>query len=72
MSRLEKLQELEAKLYIEMQSAGSRELAALAKQYRETLAEIEQIEGGDDANDEIAEILSGRDGMSDSVRKSRA
>ena len=72
MDRLEKLRELEAKLYTEMQTAGSRELAALAKQYRETLAEIEQIEGGDQANDEIGEILSGRDGMSDSVRKSRA
>ena len=72
MDRLEKLQELEAKLYTEMQTAGARELASLAKQYRETLLEIEQIEGGEQADDEIGEILSGRDGMSDSVRKNRA
>ena len=71
MYRLKKLKELEAKLYAELQNAESRSVAAIARQYRETIREIEEIEGGNAADDEIGEILSGRDGMSDSVRKDR-
>ena len=53
---------------------GSRDLAQLSRQYRETLREIEEIEGGMDPDDEIAEILSGReaDGKSGAVRKNRS
>ena len=61
MARIEKLKELEAKLYIAMQGAQNKDLATLAKQYRETLKEIEEIEGTEDNNDDISEILSERE-----------
>lgn len=70
-TRLDKLKALAKVLAQEIDEAESKELASLARQYRETLKEIEEIEGGSDLNDEIGEILSGRDGMSDSVRKNR-
>lgn len=49
---------------------GARDLAQLSKQYRETLHEIEEIEGATIHDDEIAEILSEREaaGESRSVR----
>lgn len=69
MNRLEKLKRLETDLYELMSKANSRSYAPLAKQYRETIKEIEEIEGVDD-DDEIGEILTDRkaDGKSDSVR----
>lgn len=74
MSRLEKLKELERDLYELMKKANSRSIAPLARQYRETLKEIEEIEGAENNGDEIAEILSGReaDGKSGAVRKGRS
>lgn len=47
-----------------------RDLAALSRQYRETIREIEEIEGATIHDDEIAEILAERDaaGESRSVR----
>ena len=53
---------------------GARDLAQLAKQYRETLKEIEEIEGAETTNDEISEILAERaaDGKPGAVRKNRA
>ena len=53
---------------------GARGLSQLAKQYRETLMEIEQIEGAEPSGDEISEILADRaaDGKSGAVRKNRA
>ena len=60
MARLDKLKELEAHLYEAMAEADNRTLAALARQYRETIREIEEIEGAANADDEIAEILSER------------
>lgn len=57
MARLEKLKELEDKLYTEMQMASSKEIAAIAKQYRETLREIEELEGQNVEEDEIAKLL---------------
>ena len=49
---------------------GARDLASLARQYRETIKEIEEIEGATIHDDEIAEILSEREaaGESRSVR----
>lgn len=46
-----------------------RDLAALSRQYRETIKEIEEIRGVAD-DDEIGEILSARkaDGKPDAVR----
>ena len=73
MNRLEKLKELEAELKELMNKANSRSFAPLAKQYRETLKEIEEIEGVN-TNDEIGDILAEReaDGKSGAVRQSRA
>lgn len=72
--RLEKLKELEAKLYVAMRTAGSKELASIARQYRETLREIEEIEGGESDGDEIAELLESRgaDGKAGAVRPDRS
>ena len=72
MTRLEKLKNLEADLLELMKKANSRSYAPLAKQYRETIKEIEEIEGTD-GGDEIAEILGRRDsaGKPGAVRKDR-
>ena len=50
-----------------------RALPQLAKQYRETIREIEDIEGGEQDGDEIGEILAQRraDGKPGAVRKDR-
>ena len=69
--RLEQLKALLIILADEIdQRPGARDLAQLARQYRETLKEIEEIEGMNSHDDEIAEILSERDanGESRSVR----
>ena len=73
MNRLEKLKELEAELKELMNKANSRSFAPLAKQYRETLKEIEEREGVN-TNDEIGDILAEReaDGKAGAVRQSRA
>ena len=73
MNRLDKLKELEAELHDLMKKANSRSFAPLAKQYRETLKEIEEIEGVN-TNDEIGDILAEReaDGKAGAVRQSRA
>lgn len=71
MTRLEKLKNLETDLLDLMSKANSRTYAALAKQYRETIKEIEEIEGGTELDDEIGEILSNH-GESDTVRKNRS
>jgi hypothetical protein len=49
---------------------GPKYLPQLSKQYRETIKEIEEIEGVDREDDEIGEILSARkaDGKPDAVR----
>ena len=57
MSRLSKLKDLEDKLYTEMQCATSKEIASIARQYRETLKEIEELEGGHGETSEIDQIL---------------
>ena len=51
-----------------------RDLAALSKQYRETINEIEEIEGSQSNDDEIGSLLAGReaDGKPGAVRKNRS
>ena len=68
--RLQKLKELEATLYKAMAGADVRSLAAIARQYRETIREIEEIEGGTGDDDELGAILAARrsDGKPSSVR----
>ena len=56
--RLAQLVELKGTLARAIDMCDSmRDLAALSRQYRETLKEIELIEGGDDEGDEIAAII---------------
>ena len=70
--RVEQLKEILLILAKEIDDApGARDMASLAKQYRETLKEIEEIEGEDNGEDEIAKILGGGDGMPGAVRKDR-
>lgn len=60
-TRLEQLRELLEILADEIdQRPGARDLAQLSRQYRETLKEIEEIEGAQQNDDDISEILSER------------
>ena len=70
---MEKLKELEADIQTMMKKANSRTYASLAKQYRETIREIEEIEGTE-GEDEIEKLLQHReaDGKSGAVRKDRS
>ena len=73
-SRVEQLKELLSILAGQIDSKpGARDMAGLARQYRETLKEIEEIEGTDGEQDEIGEILAERsaDGKSGAVRPDR-
>ena len=72
MTRLDKLKELETDLKDLMSKANSRSYAALCRQYRETIKEIEEIEGADSGEDEIEKLLNGRDGMPGAVRQDRS
>ena len=57
--RLERLVSLRDKLENAIDECDSkRDLAALSRQYRETLKEIEEIEGVSDGEDEIDKILN--------------
>lgn len=60
MTRLDKLKALEGELRAAMDAADARSLAPLAKQYRETIREIEELEKDDGELDEIARILANR------------
>ena len=74
MTRLEKLKRLEDEIYSLMQKANTRTYSSLARQYRETIKEIEEIEGTDNGEDEIADILQSRsaDGKPRAVRPDRS
>ena len=74
-NRLDQLIALRDKLADAIDSCQSmRDLAALSRQYRETIREIEGIEGTEPDGDEISEILEKRaaDGQPGAVRKNRA
>ena len=75
MSRLDRLIGLRDILEAAISECDSkRDLAALSRQYRETLKDIEEIEGGAGQDDEIGEILGSReaDGKPGAVRKNRS
>lgn len=44
-----------------MDDCDQKSLAGIARQYRETIREIEEIEGNIDNDDDIAKLLSRRD-----------
>lgn len=71
--RLEKLKQLEDMLVVAMNACDLKSLAPIAKQYRDTIREIEEIEGGGNDGDEIGNLLEARetDGKSGAVRPSR-
>lgn len=73
-SRLDQLKALRDIIAEEIDKRpGARDLAQLAKQYRETIREIEEIEGAVPDDDEIEGILTERsaDGKPGAVRKDR-
>ena len=57
MGRLEKLLVLEAMLKANLDTSDVRSLAGIAKQYRETLKDIEELERAEDVNDDIGDII---------------
>lgn len=59
MSRLEKLRELEAELREMMGKANTRVYASLARQYRETLREIDELEG-DSEQDALSALIESK------------
>ena len=72
--RLGKLKALAERLAAEMDKVKySKDLPPLAKQYRETIREIEEIDGGNKETDEISELLGQRvsDGKTGTVRKDK-
>ena len=72
LEQLKKLRDTLAKAIDECESM--RDLAALSRQYRETIREIEEIEGANNHGDEVSDILGERaaDGKPGAVRKDRA
>lgn len=73
-TRLEQLKTLARVLAVNIDSCkDAKTLPQLAKQYRETTREIEEIEGAADDTDEISEILAQResDGKPGAVRTHR-
>ena len=60
MTRLEKLKELERIRGHALCTSDIKSMAAIARQYRETLREIEELEGVTNEDDEIGAILAER------------
>jgi hypothetical protein len=58
MTRLKKLKDLERLLKQALDDSNPNSMPSLAKQYRETIREIEELEGTDE-KDEISSILFG-------------
>ena len=74
-TRLEQLKQLAKVLASGIDACEDcRALPQLTKQYRETIREIEEIEGAADNGDEVSEILAERqnDGKPGAVRTHRA
>ena len=75
MTRLKKLKALEKRLYELLHDTDddARSMAPLAKQYRDTIREIDEIENAVVSDDEIEEIMQKRvdNGDAGAVRKDR-
>jgi hypothetical protein len=60
-TRIEQLKQLALNLAYEIDNAGEKtNVAQLARQYRETLREIDELEGDDDSGDAIANLIATR------------
>ena len=74
-TRLSQLKQLAKVLAVTIDGCEDpKNLPQLAKQYRETIREIEEIEGANNHGDEVSYILGERaaDGKPGAVRKDRA
>lgn len=74
-SHLDQLKTLAVKLATQLDQAMDQQgYAQLAKQYRETIREIAEIEGYENSDDELIAILDSRsaDGKPGAVRKNRS
>lgn len=67
MGRLEKLKQLERELRTALDEADPRSIASIARQYRETLRDIDELEKDDGDIDEIARILADRQSRADAA-----
>ena len=74
MDRLKILKDLEAILEAAVNDCDSDKVAPLAKQLRETLREIEELEGQKGNNNDISDILRKRqiDGLPGAVRQNKS
>ena len=74
MDRLTKLKQLEAKLETALDECEGDKVAPIAKQYRETLREIEELEGQKGNNNDIADILRKRqvNGLPGAIRQNKS
>lgn len=70
-SYIEKLEALAAELAGRLEHADDKTAAGLARQYRETICEIERMKGMESKDDEIDELLS-EDGKPGAVRQDRS
>lgn len=57
MARIDELKALKDALKDRMDEAETREFAALARQYRETIREIDEIENGENEDDRASELV---------------
>ncbi|WP_161555427.1 hypothetical protein [Paraeggerthella hongkongensis] len=55
--QLSQLKTLALLLASDIDAAESREVPGLARQYRETLRDIRELEGGEDDGDEVNEVV---------------
>ena len=74
MDRLTKLKELETILRSALDETSCDKLAPIAKQYRETLQEIDEMEGAKGNNNDISDILRKRktNGLPGAVRQNKS
>ncbi len=74
MDRLNKLKKLEKVLESGLEECEVDKLASIARQYRETLREIEEIESLKGNDDDISKILHKRqiDGLPGAVNKDKS
>lgn len=72
--RITKLKELEARLASALDECEGDKVAPIAKQYRETLREIDELEGSKGNNNDISDILRKRqiDGLPGAIRQNKS
>ena len=69
---IEKLEALAEDLAMRLEGADDKTAAGLARQYRETICEIERMKGMEEKDDEVDALISGGDGLPGAVREDRS